>query len=188
MIHLFTHVYLTSSTSEPWLNFLWLMKKANCMIYCTYDCTTEQPDGPEIRNQPVHDLRHKYFYVHWLMVDGWRNYLKKFRMIPPRLLHTVVWTTPFAWAERRQKLQMSVLYSSDHGSTIRRRQTSYGTWRRTDDTHCKESTPPTSMWRWLSVVMELVRCRLAWSSCLMSLVISFTCKHSPEVNCGQQVY
>lgn len=42
-------------------------------------------------------------------------------------------------------------------------------------THSKESTPPTSMCRWFRVVMEVVRWRLAWSNCFMSLVISLTC-------------
>ena len=37
-----------------------------------------------------------------------------------------------------------------------------------------ESTPPTNICRWFKVVMELVKWRLAWSSCLMSLVISLT--------------
>lgn len=41
-------------------------------------------------------------------------------------------------------------------------------------TYSRESTPPASMWRWLRVVMEVVRWRLAWSSCLISRVISFT--------------
>lgn len=41
-------------------------------------------------------------------------------------------------------------------------------------TYSRFSTPPTKMWRWLRVVMDVVRCRLAWSSCFMSLVISFT--------------
>lgn len=42
-------------------------------------------------------------------------------------------------------------------------------------THSKESTPPANICRWLRVVMEVVRWRLAWSNCLMSLVISLTC-------------
>lgn len=42
-------------------------------------------------------------------------------------------------------------------------------------THSKESTPPASMCRWFRVVMEVVRWRLAWSNCFMSLVISLTC-------------
>lgn len=44
-----------------------------------------------------------------------------------------------------------------------------------DCTHSKESTPPASMCRWFRVVMDVVRWRLAWSNCLMSLVISLTC-------------
>lgn len=46
----------------------------------------------------------------------------------------------------------------------------------TFNTNERESTPPTNMCRWFNVVMELVRFFLAWSSCLMSLVISFTLK------------
>lgn len=42
-------------------------------------------------------------------------------------------------------------------------------------TYSKESTPPASMCRWFRVVMEVVRWRLAWSNCFMSLVISLTC-------------
>lgn len=41
-------------------------------------------------------------------------------------------------------------------------------------TYSSESTPPASMCRWLRVVMDVVRLRFAWSSCLMSRVISFT--------------
>ena len=44
-----------------------------------------------------------------------------------------------------------------------------------DCTHSKESTPPANICKWLRVVMDVVRWRLAWSNCFMSLVISLTC-------------
>lgn len=44
-------------------------------------------------------------------------------------------------------------------------------------TYIKESTPPTSICRWFSVVIEVVKCRLPWSSCLISRVISLTLKN-----------
>lgn len=48
-------------------------------------------------------------------------------------------------------------------------------------THSKESTPPANICRWLRVVMDVVRWRLAWSNCFMSLVISLTCAGKGKV-------
>ena len=50
----------------------------------------------------------------------------------------------------------------------------------------KVAVPLTNMWRWFKVVMAVVRFLLAVSSCLMSLVISFTYKY--RSNCEKHLF